>query len=205
MYYCSDNIIDVFFARNSFLDILDQYLCAHNVNRKRSMILNIASNNHLRSRLFVERTRSYKNHVITASLGFFNIDKIVIPVFADSHYTMYVVYMETQDVVFIDTLNMATPKALSYNDILAFLKDESIEANRPFCEKEWKFVRAKVVHQGNSLDCGFCVIKYALLVLQDLPFDLQVMYYLVKQMMYTLMYFIIIAFKCFWYFIDQHE
>ena len=82
--------------------------------------------------------------------------------------------MESKDIVFYDTLNLMPPKALSFEDVLSYIEDESSEANVLFERDSWLFVTAKVVQQGNGLDCGYCLIKNAMLVLQDLPLDLNV-------------------------------
>ena len=172
-FYCSDDILNVYFCFNGLLDVLDQYLCEQNQNRKRSLILNLYTNSHFALK-FRERTRTLKDHVATNTFNFFDIDKIIIPAHHNLHYTMYVVFMESKDIVFYDTLNLMPPKALSFEDVLSYIEDESREANVPFERDSWLFVTAKVVQQGNGLDCGYCVIKNAMLVLQDLPLDLNV-------------------------------
>jgi len=121
-----------------------------------------------------DATRKYKKKICTETFQFFDIDKILIPVVDSYHYTLYVVYMDTQDIVFFDTLSMTTPRALRWDDILSYLEDEAKLIQRPFFRNEWNCLRARVINQGNSVDCGFCIIKYGLLVLQDLPLDLPV-------------------------------
>jgi Ulp1 family protease len=69
---------------------------------------------------------------------------------------------------------MAEPKTVTYDNILQYVEDEAEQSNTPFDRNDWKFIRARVTNQVNGVDCGFCVIKYGLLVIQDLPLDLKV-------------------------------
>jgi len=168
-------MLNVYFGKQSMLDRLDECLCNINPRRKRSLILYRATNEHMVLKQY-DQTRKYKNKVCINSFGFFNIDKILIPVHESSHYTMYVVYMEEKDIVFFDTLDLEIPDALKYEHILGYIEDEAKQASIPFDRSAWNFIRARVENQGNGLDCGFCVIKYGLIVLQDLPLNLKVNY-----------------------------
>jgi Ulp1 family protease len=69
---------------------------------------------------------------------------------------------------------MAEHKTVTYDNILQYVEDEAEQSNTPFDRNDWKFIRARLTNQGNGVDCGFCVIKYGLLVIQDLPLDLKV-------------------------------
>jgi len=159
------------------LDVLDRYLCDSNPNRKRSLVLNLHSNaiiNSIRNRIDKFSLPKLKKHVTTDNFGFFDIDKIFIPVVHSLHFTMYVVFMESQDIVYYDSLNLAEPEILKSLDVLAYIEYEAKTVGRAFNAKSWKFVRAEVVSQQNGLDCGYCVIKHGLLVMHDLPLDLEV-------------------------------
>ena len=159
------------------LDVLDLYLCNSNPNRKRSLVLNLHSVdiiNSIRNRMDNFNLPIMKKHVTKDNFGFFDIDKIFIPVVQSLHFTMYVVFMESQDIVYYDSLNMQEPEILKSLDVLAYIEYEAKTVGRAFNSKSWKFVRAEVVSQQNGLDCGYCVIKNALLVMHDLPLDLEV-------------------------------
>ena len=160
------------------LDQLDILLCSQNPTRKRSLILNWAVAEHLhflRNRL---QTRKFKKCLVREGVQFFDTERILIPVNFSLHYTLFVVFMQTRDIVYYDSLDYPYPSCLSNDDILDYIEDEAEEANIPsFHRSEWNFHRATVVNQVNSLDCGYCVIKHAMLDLQDLPLDLKVSYY----------------------------
>jgi len=156
------------------LDLLDQYLCGCNTSRKRSLIM--SSHNGIILKTFKDRTKTriFKKKVVTATFGFFDIDKIMIPVHDNSHWTLYVIFIQSKDIVHYDSLALAEPTTLTYSDILAYLEDEACAANIPFLTSEWSYLRATVINQVNTLDCGFCVIKHGILVMHDLPLNLQV-------------------------------
>jgi len=159
------------------LDVLDRYLCDENPVRQRSLILSRAFNTDFKLRN-VTKMRTFKKNVVDTerfpSFTFFSLDKVLIPVYDNSHWTMYVIFPKRKHIVFYDTLHYPEPKSVLPNDVLAYVLDECEVAGLQFRLREWHYYRAQVVKQGNFLDCGFCIIKYALLVLHDLPMDLEV-------------------------------
>ena len=87
---------------------------------------------------------------------------------------MYVLFPRRKHLVFYDSLKLPEPTNLQPRDILDYVEDECEDAGLQYHPTQWKYYRAEVVRQGNGVDCGFCLIKHAVLVLHDLPLDLPV-------------------------------
>jgi len=160
------------------LDQLDKLLCSQNEHRKRSLIfrLSFVENLHITKDRVI--TRKFKAGIVKEGYNFFDLEKILIPVHINLHFTMFVIFMQSHDIIYYDTLNCPYPSCLTSEDMLDYLEDEAFITNAPFDRTHWNCHRATVVQQGNGVDCGFCVIKYGMLVLQDLPLDLEVCVYM---------------------------
>ena len=164
----------MYFGNFMMLDTLDKYLCANNVSRRRSLILHRSYVFNLSTWKDRKVSRKHKQYATDASTGFFDLDKVLIPVYDSCHWTLYVIFPKRKHVVFYDTLRYPEPNNLLPDDIFDYISDEANEINKLFNRSQWSYYRAEVVHQGNNLDCGFCIIKYALIVLHDLPLDIKV-------------------------------
>jgi len=164
----------MYFGRGMMLDALDRYLCDQNSARKRSLVLHRSYIPNLHTWKDRRFSRSHKQFVISANSGFFDLDKVFLPVHNNLHWTLYVIFPIRRHVVFYDTLNLAEPDSLQPNDIFEYIEDECAAIGKVFNRNAWKYYRAAVKLQGNGLDCGFCVIKYAIIVLHNLPLDLNV-------------------------------
>ena len=167
----------MFFGADMMLDVLDKYLCGENPARGRSLIIfrSFSTDIHLKN---TTKTRKFKKNVVNAdrnpSFTFFNLEKVLIPVHDSAHWTLYVIFPQRKHIVYYDTLNYPEPNSLHPLDVLSYVQDECGIIGLPFRRREWQYYRAEVINQINFLDCGFCIIKYALLVLHDLPMDLKV-------------------------------
>jgi hypothetical protein len=169
--------MEMFFGPNMMLDVLDSYLCEQNAARNRSLILSKIDGVYIHLRDTKETNKFLKKVEDLAndpSFTFFHLEKVFIPVNFNYHWTLYVVFPRRKHIVFYDTLNLEEPKCLPPDDILAYVENMYNIAGLRFRSIEWRYYRANVKQQGNSLDCGFCVIKNALLILHSLPMDLPV-------------------------------
>ena len=171
MFWANDVVIDMYFGNYTMLGTLDKFLSQDNPNKQRSLFLHRNSDNwlRLRSRSVTERYKEQLN-----SIGFFDIDKIFLPVYYESHWTLYVIFIKQRQIVYYDSLNMPYPPSILPQCLLNYIEDEANDALMSFNIIDWKIIRANVVQQGNEFDCAFHIIKNALLVMHDLPLDLQV-------------------------------
>jgi len=164
----------MYFGHYMMLDILDMYLCDNNLARRRSLILHRSYIPNLNTWKDRRISRNHKKYVTNTKTTFFDLDKVLMPVYDNCHWTLYVIFPRRKHIVFYDTLKYPEPKSLLVDDIFDYIADEAAEVSKEFKRSEWSYYRAEVINQGNGLDCGFCVIKYALIVLHDLPLDLKV-------------------------------
>jgi len=174
MFYADDVLIDMFFGYDTMLGTLDKFLTQDNLNKKRSLFLPRSSDTNLRLRLR-SITQRYKLNICNRSdFGFFDIDKIFIPVYDAFHWTLYVVFIKQKEIVYYDSLYLPYPSNLLPQCLLEYIEDEANDVHVSFTVTDWKIIRANVVHQGNDLDCASHIIKNAMLVMHDLPLDLPV-------------------------------
>jgi Ulp1 family protease len=123
----------MYFGYNRLLDALDQYLCHLNPARHRSLFLHRTFYTNLHLHKDRKISRAYKKHVVNENIrpdfSFFDLDKVFIPVYDSSHFTMYVIFPRRKHLVFYDSLNLKEPANLLPQDILDYVENECAAAD----------------------------------------------------------------------------
>ena len=157
----------MYFGYDRLLDSLEQLLCDLNPSHHRSLFLHRTFYTNLNIHKDVKISRRCKRHVVNKTtlpnFGFFDLEKVFIPVHDSDHWTMYVIYPRRKHLVFYDSLNLREPSNLQPQGIHNHVQDECEDARLQYCPQHWKYYRAEVLQQGNGMDCGFCLIKHAII------------------------------------------
>ena len=100
----------------------------------------------------------------------FECKKVFIAHNEHLHWTLYTIFIEEKFIAYYDSLNSKSPSTTFPKDFLYdWLQHESEQIGITFVKREWTFVNVTVQKQTNGIDCGFHVIKNALLLQMDLP------------------------------------
>jgi Ulp1 family protease len=147
----------------------DELLCKMYPGRKSSHFFN----NFFMERLVItDKAYKYSNvQRWTKKFDIFSKHKIVVPInLSNTHWTLAVVYMETREIHYYDS--MSGRGELYLNALRSWVADEALHKRQETLDmSDWKLISREphVPQQMNGTDCGVFTIVCADFVSDDLP------------------------------------
>lgn len=168
----------LWYCNGGILENLDMHLCAADPIRRPTIFFHSLTclNEKIMNKQWKSIPRLWaKRRAATGKTNIFECGKIIIAHNENLHYTFYAIYITAKQIVYHDSFNENTePKTFPVQYIWEWLEYEAHDAKIQFSREEWSFAFAKVVHQGNGVDCGFHIIKNTLLIMLGLPLLLHI-------------------------------